>query len=522
MSPSSRVSFAALFLVALPWTAAAAPPPAAACRLLADPAAAGRMGGLHFHLARRCGGFASAFGGETGAPPPIGDGLAAGRTDAAVNDPGLDQAAAFGSHSQSHTALARSGSTGTFCAGYDDSYHLLTEGLGFSGFSRAPAGPAGPPAFADRGALGAAAGGEPSLAWRRVDGFFYYAALHDDGLGLWRSQDDCLSFSFVGLIYQGSAADKERLAADGTPSSPFFGRLYAVYTDFTAGAIEAVASSDGGATWSAPVAVSAGGEIVQGAFPAVASNGDLYVAYTRWQSFPDGPIDIRLARSVNGGATFAAAQPPAGGKAPSRDAAASASCGRPALAGPLRSLPTAQLAVSADGVLHVVYGYDPDGLDQGDVADVFYRRSTTGGASWGPELRVGDGLGAADQFGPALAVEGRNVAVSFYDRRLDPGNLLLDRFLRLSTDGGLSWAPARRLSDVSSPVRLDPQLATCYHGDDDQLAAAPDFALASWSDDRHVQDGHADADVFAEVEPLPLFADGFESGGAGAWSVSVP
>ena len=37
-----------------------------------------------------------------------------------------------------------------------------------------------------------------------------------------------------------------------------------------------------------------------------------------------------------------------------------------------------------------VYSRDPDGLNTGDVIDVYYRRSTDNGATWGAEVKLND------------------------------------------------------------------------------------------------------------------------------------
>lgn len=493
-----------------PNKAVAAPP----CHLLQEDSKRGLLGDLELRLERLCG-HRAGFVPAPADPAPA----AAVSADAAVNDPRLDAGALFGSHTQNETALARSLATGTLCAGYNDSYHLITEENGFSGFSRSTDGGA---SWEDRGALGAASAGGPSLIWRRSDGFFYYAALHDGGLGLWRSADDCAGFAFAGPIPGGGSGDRLRLAVDNAPASPRYGRLYAVFTDFAGGRVVATASADGGASWSPPLPLSPAGDVVQAAWPALAPNGDLYVAWLRWQSFPDGPLGVQLARSSDGGAIFVPRAAPLAGAAVPRDPGATASCGRAALAGNLRHLPAPQLAVGEDGVLHLVYGYDPDGLDSGDASEVFYRRSADGGASWLAELRLADDATGRDQFSPALAVAGRSVVVSWYDRRHDPANLATDRYGRFSADGGRSWGPNLRLSEVSAPVRLDPDLPTCYHGDYDQQLVAADRAVALWADDRRLQDGHQDADVYSKGIALPLFGDGFESGDTAAWTATAP
>ena len=137
--------------------------------------------------------------------------------------------------------------------------------------------------------------------WRRGDGHFYFTTLAEGGIGLWRSTDDCRSFAAVGPVHEGSSDDKELMAVDNDASSPFFGRLYVVWTDFGAGGIAAAVSADGGATWSSPVRVSPPNTSVQGAWPVVAPGGELFVAWTR---FASGRVSIHAARSSDGGRSF--------------------------------------------------------------------------------------------------------------------------------------------------------------------------------------------------------------------------
>jgi hypothetical protein len=56
---------------------------------------------------------------------------------------------------------------------------------------------------------------------------------------------------------------------------------------------------------------------------------------------------------------------------------------------------------------------------------------------------------------------------------------------------------------VNSPIYLDPSLATCYHGDYDMQVQASDAARVVWSDDRTVQDGHNDPDIWFQKAMLP-------------------
>jgi hypothetical protein len=440
--------------------------------------------------------------------------------DTLVNDPAGD--AGGSSHTQSGGSIAVNLDTGVICSAYNDSYSGVVLGEGYSGVSRSTNSGM---SFQDLGPLSNTSYGYPSMAWRRADGHFYLATLHASGLGLWIAPPNCSGFGFHTMIHVGSGDDKEFIAIDNTPASPHYGRMYAVYTDFNAGGLIYSRFSDDTANWSTPLALSAAGA-VQGAWPAVAPNGDVYVAWVRWDSYPAGPINVEVVKSTNGGASFGAVASPMTGKVNPRDSAATATCGRPALNGGIRVTPWPQVAVGPDGAVHVVYSYDPDGYDTGDVIDVFYRRSTNGGASWLPEVRLNDDASTKDQWFPTLSVGATNrVVAAWYDRRDDAGNTNFRYYSRSSSDGGINWEPDIPVSDVMSPVYLDPMIATCFHGDyDHQVQDDGGRVYLQWSDDRNTQDGHADPDVWFEQDPpvLPIFADGFETGSYSGWSNVVP
>jgi hypothetical protein len=135
------------------------------------------------------------------------------------------------------------------------------------------------------------------------------------------------------------------------------------------------------------------------------------------------------------------------------------------------------------------------------VVNVYYRRSCDHGATWGPEVQLNDDGGLTDQFFPAITVNEDNlVAASWYDRRLDPAsNYLFDRYWTVSYDGGTTWEPNARVSDVSSPVYT----SSCYHGDYDQMAIQGSTIYHIWSDDRIYFNGHYDPDIWFDQATIP-------------------
>jgi predicted RNA-binding protein with TRAM domain len=427
-------------------------------------------------------------------------------TDVQVNSPGDD---GEGKTVQSETSIRMNPSTGTICVAYNDG--------SVSGFSRSTDGGA---SFVDGGDFPGTSGqvADPTLGWRAVDGFFYYVALAGLGNGIWRSIDDCETFSVLSDGVPGG--DRPMMAIDNNPASLYFGRIYVA----TAGIN--VVFSENGTDWSNPVLASpATTGVVHAPWPAVdPTNGDVYLAYTNFLT--DELMRIWVVRSTDGGLTWSPVAFPLDGGIRPREITATSRCGRHALLGDIFHMTAPQIALDGSGHLHIVYSRDPDGVDVGDVADVYYRRSTDQGIIWGPEVRLNDDATFTDQWNPALSVGASGVvAVSWYDRRNDGiGNVKYDRFVTLSQDNGVTWEANTRVSDVSSNVAPTIDLSKpCYHGEYDQQVQDESHVYVVWSDDRNIQYDEFNPDVWFEKVPVPwVFDDGFEDGTTGSWSNTTP
>jgi hypothetical protein len=483
-----------------------------ACRLLEDGGARALMSAaLEMRLKEQCFGPVarpSAVGreGATRAPEALAEAL--GGNDIRINDPSLDTTGS----TQSETSVAAFGNV--VCAAWNDA----GEGFGANGFSGFGVSSNGGVSFVDRGPFpkgpaGESNRGDPSLAYSVRDSAFYYAALGSTGLSLWRSNDGCQTFSYVGQISSSSGDDKELMAVDNTPTSPFFGRIYVGWTDFSSSTDRnlAISSDNGGLSWSAKAPMPGSGSSGQGMFPAIAPNGDVYFALL------DRSGTTRrewIYKSTNGGSSFIKATDIAANLTPPLDAASTSACGRDALKGEVRNLPSPQIAISPDSaapagyVVHAVYPYDSDGAGP-DASNVFYRRSVDGAVTWSAEVKLNDDATNADQFFPSLGLSPNGeLGVSWYDRRLDPNNLSFDRYFVQSPDAGATWGPNERLSDVSSPLaetlpNFD-GLAACYHGDYDLIAATDDAFHMVWSDDRRVTSSGPNPDVYYDKVTLNL------------------
>ena len=472
------------------------PAPAEICRLLDRPEKRRLMDGLLFNLLWSCGrqaelGVMEKESGMEEAEEKL-DLMTAmlTTTDVRVNNPAGETGASV---TQSETSITRSPVTGTFCSAFNDSGEFFGGGGGFTGFARSTNGGQ---TWQDNGAIGGNAFGDPSLVWRRADGNFYLATLDaGGGLALWVSTNDCQTFTQIATPSATGGDDKEILTVDNNPASPNYGTMYLVWTDFSqvTTPIRASRSTNGGFNWSAPVNLSTGG-VVQGAWPAVAPNGDVFVAWLQYASWPNGNITVQVARSTNGGVSYALVTSPLVNAVSPRDATASNNCGRPSLRGNLRYLASPQITVDGNGTLHVVYSYDPDGFNTGDVVNVYHRRSTNSGATWSTEFRLNDDATTRDQYFPTIQSDGSKILATWYDRRLDANNLLQDYYKRISTDGGVTWSASERASDASSSIVLNPNLAACYHGDYDQSYVSATGEVVQWADDRT-----GDPDVYVDA-----------------------
>lgn len=84
--------------------------------------------------------------------------------------------------------------------------------------------------------------------------------------------------------------------------------------------------------------------------------------------------------------------------------------------------------------------------------EIYYKRSSDGGTSWGPDTRLT--YDSSWSWGPAIASAGTNVHVVWYDTR----SVNYAIFYKRSTDGGVTWGPDTRLNQNAASA-LGPSIA---------------------------------------------------------------
>ena len=75
--------------------------------------------------------------------------------------------------------------------------------------------------------------------------------------------------------------------------------------------------------------------------------------------------------------------------------------------------------------------------------EIYYARSTDGGRSWTPEVRLTNASGASAR--PSIAVDGENVFLVWFDNRDDD----FEVYFKQSRDGGETWLPDLRLTEAA-------------------------------------------------------------------------
>jgi hypothetical protein len=227
--------------------------------------------------------------------------------------------------------------------------------------------------------------------------------------------------------------DKEWIACDNWPQSPFFGNCYISYSDVIGEQVVAQASTDGGLTWSTPAAAPGfpGRESIRGAFapgvqPLVLPSGRVVIAF-----YDEGTVSV--VWSDDGGVTWTEKY----GVAPADY--------RPHVG--IRAAPLPTSAVSSDGRAYVAWAdcsFHPDCT----ANDIVYT-SSVDGITWTPVARIPTGGGDSELPGlDADRVRKGRLALTCYVLR---GSSLDVRFVS-SRSAGASWSKPQVLNSRHVPV----------------------------------------------------------------------
>ena len=173
-------------------------------------------------------------------------------------------------------------------------------------------------------------------------------------------------------------------------------------------------STDGGVSWGADVRLT--NDTSKSSYPSIAVSVDVVLVF--WNDNRDGNYEIYAKRSTDGGATWE----------PDRRLSDGAGWS---------DTPSAGVSGS---FVHVVWADERDG-----ETEIYYKRSTDLGATWGADTRLTNEP-AKSNF-PSLSVSGSNIHVVWSDYRDTEFTEPEEIYYKRSTDGGTTWGPDIRLTN---------------------------------------------------------------------------
>jgi hypothetical protein len=360
----------------------------------------------------------------------------------------------------------------------------------------------------------------------------------NNGIFVARSDDGGLTWNAPTTVVSNSYLDHDvifdiipDLAIDTYTNSPYHGNMYATWTriyprgqfpshpEYQGGTDVMIAvSSDGGQSWETQVQQDQSGDSISVVQDPINADGGLPGVGAVTQSQLAIGADGKIYLSEFGGGDFAINVSSDGGKSflpPNHTTGQQLAFGTGNLAWVSEDgLPTNQFrtwsvrAIAADPTHpQQVYAVDvmpvTDKLGERiDAADAFFAGSSNSADTWQPSKVLNDDNGGQSATGsstedvisgqamPRLAVDGQgNIGVIWYDTRRDPADHLLDVYGTVSTDGGQTFSPNFRITDVSFDA--DNGKFTDGAGKDDYylgdylgFAMADGTAYAAWTDTR--------------------------------------
>jgi hypothetical protein len=318
--------------------------------------------------------------------------------------------------------------------------------------------------------------GDPSTAIGR-NGWWYVGRINGDyGQSVSYSKDQGKTWTKVktgnGPTTVFGLLDKNHLWIDNTPGSPYEGYLYDAWTNFITGTadtnqIQIVRSADQGLTWSSPFTIStavSAGKLNHGVNIQTGPNGEVYVAWSIYDTWPSDETAIGFAKSIDGGGIYT----------PSTRILTNLKGIRASMTSKnmrVHAFPSMAVDNSTGpnrGTIYLVFpniGYP--GVNTGADIDVYFVKSTDGGDTWSAPVRVNQdppGLGK-QHFFPWITCDPvtGGLCVIYYDDRNLPSDQLAT-FVSWSYDGGQSWTDLQVNDYNFEPVPIA-GLAYSYFGD---------------------------------------------------------
>src|SRR3954469_6499336 len=150
---------------------------------------------------------------------------------------------------------------------------------------------------------------------------------------------------------------------------------------------------------------------------------------------------------------------------------------------------------------------------------IWFSRSTDGGATWSARVKLNNQSGLNDQFNQFLAVDetNGNLGAIYYDTVADAGRKKVDVYYQLSTDGGVTWDPAVKVTTAMTDETVAGADSGNQFGDYNSLSGYGNAFFPSWTDRRN----HAKEEIWTAKGTTSTTATFSIPGNAGTTGATV-
>lgn len=275
--------------------------------------------------------------------------------------------------------------------------------------------------------------------------------------------------------------DKGTSTTDNSPTSPYYGRIYAVWVNLQSSTppVQFSYSSNSGQNWNSPQTINAPPpQRCSGGYIETGTNGTVYVCWAGASTvYPFPSSYAGFAYSTNGGTNWSVMQNvyPINGIEPTLTNKSNIR---------VNSIPRFDIDKSGGPRNGWIYMVSAERGSGADSADIVLHTSSNNGVNWSQGIRVNQDPhnNGKIQYCPAICVDSSGaVNVLFYDDRntsSDSAEVTLAR----SKDGGNSWTEF-----TISTHRLKPKpiigTVSNYQGDFISIVSAGNKIFAHWMDD---------------------------------------